>query len=223
MLRGLLAAASVLLAAPFTHAASAKLDFASSQVTIETAGAKKPGKTGDPVASGAFVVTGPKGSAVVGLPDGTKLKLVARSRVKVTLPSRELPLTEALLEAGGVFAKVVRQRAAGDFRVRAAAAVASVRGTEFFTAYGRPGKEGRDLWVCVNEGLVDVATPASAQPMPIKAGQGVLIKSGLDVTKPQAYDWTKKLNWNMDARRGAVEDKTDLDAAYTDLLDQDYR
>ncbi|MBI3565807.1 MAG: hypothetical protein HY079_11465 [Elusimicrobia bacterium] len=55
------------------------------------------------------------------------------------------------------------------------------------------------------------------------AGKGVLIKAGLDLTKPQAYDWTKKLNWTMDPGAGAVEDKTDLDSAYADLLDQDYR
>ena len=47
--------------------------------------------------------------------------------------------------------------------------------------------------------------------------------AGLNLTKPQAYDWTKQLNWNMDPKSGDIEDKVSLDSAYTDLLDQDYR
>jgi hypothetical protein len=100
---------------------------------------------------------------------------------------------------------------------------AAVRGTRFFTAYGRAGAGGRDLWVCVDEGVVEVRTSASKGALSVPAGKGVLIKSGRALTKPQAYDWTKKLNWNMDAGAGSVEDKTNLDAAYSDLLDQDYR
>ena len=65
-------------------------------------------------------------------------------------------------------------------------------------------------------------TTASKSALSVPAGKGVLIKSGLDVTKPQAYDWTKKLNWTMDPKDGVVEDKTALDKAYSDLLDQDY-
>lgn len=210
----------MLLAPASARAASARVDFASGEAYVETEGKRKAAHAGDAVAEGAFVETGKKGAAVVGLPDGTKLKLASKSRIKVAIP--EKGAAEALLELGGVFAKVAKQKS-GRFRVRAGGAVASVRGTEFFTAYGRPGKRGRDLWVCVNEGVVDVGTTASDKPLPIKAGEGVLVKSGLDLTKPQMYDWTKKLNWNMDATSGAVEDDTNLDAAYTDLLDQDYR
>ena len=109
------------------------------------------------------------------------------------------------------------------FNVRTPSAVAAVRGTEFFTAYGRAKGKNRDLWVCVNEGAVELTTTKAKQPLTVPAGKGVLIKSGLDLTKPQAYDWTKTLNWNMDAESGSVEDKTNLDGAYSDLLDQDYR
>jgi len=57
----------------------------------------------------------------------------------------------------------------------------------------------------------------------VPAGKGVLVKAGLQLTKPQAYDWTKLLNWNMDAKAGGVEDRTALENAYTELIDQDYR
>ncbi|MDE2292263.1 MAG: hypothetical protein KGL53_09285, partial [Elusimicrobia bacterium] len=102
-------------------------------------------------------------------------------------------------------------------------AVAAVRGTRFFTVFGREHGGKHDLWVCVDEGAVDVKTTASQRGLSVPAGKGVLIKAGLDVTKPQAYDWTKKLNWNMDPAAGPVADETKLDAAYSDLKDQDYR
>lgn len=219
----LLAAALLSSLSGAARAATATVDHAQGKVFVETAGKKKPAKKGDAIASGAFVETASKASAVVTLEDGTKLKLVEKSRVKVTLPDKTSSLSEALLEAGGVFAKVVKRKAGSEFRVRTASAVAAVRGTEFFTAFGRPASRGRDLWVCVNEGAVEVGTEAGPETMVIKAGQGVLLKSGRDLTKPQAYDWTKKLNWNMDAAKGAVEDRTNLDAAYTDLLNEDYR
>jgi ferric-dicitrate binding protein FerR (iron transport regulator) len=101
--------------------------------------------------------------------------------------------------------------------------VAAVRGTRVFTAFGRAHGKSRDLWVCVNEGAVEVGSNSSPERLRVAAGQGVLIKGETDLTKPRPYDWTKKLNWNMDAAQGAVQDKTNLDSAYSDLLDQDYR
>ena len=43
------------------------------------------------------------------------------------------------------------------------------------------------------------------------------------IEKPLRLGFTKSLNWNMDAEKGEVQDKTNLDGAYADLLDQDYR
>ncbi len=91
------------------------------------------------------------------------------------------------------------------------------------TAFGRARGKSQDLWICVNEGAVDVTTDKAKKPLRVPAGKGILIKSGLDTTKPQAYDWTKTLNWKMDGEAAELEDKTVLDGAYSDLLDQDYR
>jgi len=204
-------------------APGAALAYVAGAVTVETKAGSRPGRRGEALADGDAVASGPGATAVIALADGSKLKLKESSRIALTLPGSRAPTTDVLLSLGGVFAKVAKRLPGAEFRVRTPTAVAAVRGTRFFTAYGRAREKSRDLWVCVDEGRVDVNTDAAPKALGVPAGKGVLIKSGLDLTKPQAYDWTKKLNWNMDPDAGAVEDKTDLDSAYADLLDQDYR
>jgi hypothetical protein len=218
----LLFGASFAAARPKAGAPPARLVFASGDVTVESGGSGRLAKAGEALADGDSVATSDKSTAVVQLADGSRLKLRESGRLVLTLPGPRSPSTEILLSLGSVFAKVAKQLHGAQFRVRTPTAVAAVRGTQFFTAYGREHGKARDLWVCVNEGAVEVETKTSKAPVRVPAGKGVLIKSGLDTTKPQAYDWTKKLNWNMDPGDGDVQDKTNLDAAYSDLLDQDY-
>lgn len=205
---------------PKPKAPQASLATAAGTVTIESRGKRRAGKEGDLLKDGDAVSTGLKSLAVIDIGDGSMLKLRESSRVLLELGDRS---TGALLSDGGVFAQVAKRALGSLFQIRTPTAVASVRGTQFFTAYGRQGKSGKDLWVCVNEGAVQVNTDAAKAPILVPAGKGVLIKSGLDLTAPQAYDWTKKLNWGMDAAKGSIEDRTSLDKAYSDLLDQDYR
>jgi ferric-dicitrate binding protein FerR (iron transport regulator) len=218
----LLAAAALCAPEAFAITPPARLVFVSGDVTVESKSGGRLGKTGAALADGDAVSTAAGAAAVVELADGSRLKLRESSRLVLTLPAVRSPVTEILLSMGSVFAKVTKRRLGEEFRVRTPSAVAAVRGTEFFTAYGRDRGAARDLWVCVNEGAVEVRTDSSKAPLRVPAGKGVLIKSGLELTKPQAYDWTKKLNWKMDPKDGALEDKTNLDAAYSDLLDQDY-
>jgi ferric-dicitrate binding protein FerR (iron transport regulator) len=204
-------------------AAGARLAHVVGSVTVESGSKKTAAKEGQPLSSGDWVQTAKGAAAVVELADGSGLKLTEATRFQMNLPEPKKPVTSGLLSFGGVFARVAKVLPGASFEVRTETAVASVRGTEFFTAFGREAKRGRDLWVCVNKGAVQVSTKASKQPLLVPAGKGILVKAGLDLTKPQAYDWTKQLNWNMDPKNGALEDKTNLDSAYTDLLDQDYR
>jgi hypothetical protein len=106
--------------------------------------------------------------------------------------------------------------------VRTGTAVAGVRGTQFFIAYGRTIDSQPDIWLCVNAGTVEVTLPASGQSVFVKEGLGVNIVGGAKLTVPRSYPWTRKLNWNMDSKNGKVADVTNLDQAYSDLLDQDY-
>jgi ferric-dicitrate binding protein FerR (iron transport regulator) len=213
---------AVLLALPLTASAAAKnasLAHVEGPVSVTSGGKQAAAKKGQTLNNGDRVATSKGGTAVVSLPDGSQLKLKESSSIVIDMPGGSI--FGATLDAGGVFAQVAKRIVGSEFRVRAGAAVASVRGTEFFTAFGREHKAGRDVWVCVREGAVDVGAGGKKRAVP--AGKGVLIKSGTDVDKPQAFEWTKTLNWNMDPKSGGVADGTDLDKAYSDLLDQDYR
>jgi ferric-dicitrate binding protein FerR (iron transport regulator) len=223
LLVSMLLAAGPALAAD-SKAPAARLVHAAGDVTIESKEGGRLGKTGALVGNGDSVATAEGALAVIELPDGSRLKLRESSRVAVAWPGpKSGDLSEAFLSYGSLFAKITKRLAGQRFQVRTPSAVAAVRGTEFFTAYGRAKGKDRDLWVCVNEGSVALTTTKAKKELLVPAGKGVLIKSGLDLTKPQAFEWTKTLNWNMDAAKGEVEDKTNLDGAYSDLLDQDYR
>jgi hypothetical protein len=226
MLATFLLSAGPLLAAE-AMAPAARLVYVKGDVTIESKQGGGVGQAGARLDHGAAVSTARGAGAVIEMPDGSRLKLRESSRVAITWPgtsdSKSGTLAEAFLSYGSVFAKITKRLNGQQFSVRTPSAVAAVRGTEFFTAYGRAKGKSRDLWVCVNEGAVELSTAKSKEGLLVPAGKGVLIKSGTDLTKPQAYDWTKNLNWSMDAEKGPVEDKTDLDGAYSDLLDQDYR
>jgi len=212
------------LAAASAHAAprAGVIEYAAGPVTVEAGGAKRDVQKGAALAEGDVVATSEAATAIVRLSDGSRLKLKGGSRLEL-MPRPNSRATAVMLYLGGVFAQITKRAAGQEFEVRTPGAVAAVRGTRFFTAFGRTHGKDRDLWVCVNEGAVDVGSNSAQERLRVPAGQGVLIKGEKDLTKPQPYEWTKKLNWNMDAASGAVEDKTNLDSAYADLLDQDYR
>jgi len=125
------------------------------------------------------------------------------------------------LSSGSVFARVNKQIISG-FSVRTETAVMGVRGTEFFVAYGRSIDRHPDVWVCVNTGSVEVAILGTQDTLIVEEGQGINIVGGTNLSSAQRYPWTRKLNWNMDPTAGEVIDRTDLEQAYSDLLDQDY-
>jgi FecR protein len=179
---------------------------------------------GMPVAEGDEVVTGADGIAVVRLNDRSQVKLRENTRIQIDSVSEQAAVT---LNSGGVFARVARQttgaaaRAIG-FEIRTPSVVAGVRGTEFFVAYGRTIEDEPDLWLCVNEGAVEVAVPTTGQSTLVEEGEGINILGGLRATEPRFFPWTRDLNWGFDPAAGDIADDTDLDGAYADLLDQDY-
>jgi ferric-dicitrate binding protein FerR (iron transport regulator) len=166
------------------------------------------------------VETGRDGSAVLELAGSVEVKL--RENTRLSLDSLERSDIAVGLAKGGLFSRVA-QRLSGRYSVRTDAAVAGVRGTEFFVAYGRRIDALPDVWLCVNEGSVEVQIPESSQSLTVREGEGINIVGGTKLTKPRRYAWTRRLNWNTDPAKGGVMDRTDLDQAYSDLLDQDYR
>ncbi len=168
---------------------------------------------GEPLYSGDLVATGRRSLAVVRLNDSAQVKL--RENTQLWIDS-VMENAAVRLDSGGVFARVT------GFEVKTPTVVAGVRGTEFFVAYGRTVEEEPDLWLCVNDGVVEVSVSRTGQSVTVQEGEGINILAGERATTPRFFPWTRELNWNFDPDEGEVLDDTDLDAAYTDLLDQDY-
>lgn len=207
-----------LLAAAPAGATTGVIEALKGKVTVAAKGGKPAAvKAGASVPAGAQIETGKDAYALVALDDGSRIKL--RDKSSVTLAAAKEGVTEVFLKLGSIFAKV-KKKMKGEFHVRTPTALAAVRGTEFFTAYGRKKRKGHDLWLCVNEGAVEVA--AGGDSVLVKQGKGIVIANGTKLTPPESFDWTMNLNWNMDPSK-PLEDKTDLEGAYSDLLDQDYK
>lgn len=171
------------------------------------------------VAEAEKIRTGANGTLIVALKSGASLKLKPDTTVVIGAADTS---TTIELQGGSVFAKVDKRRPGQSFEIRAQTTVAAVRGTEFFFAYGKKEKKKSDLWLCVNEGRVNVTDGATKSDVDVNAGEGIIVPTDKQIPRPRAYAWTKKLNWNMDAGKGGVEDKSSLKGAYSDLLKQNY-
>jgi hypothetical protein len=211
---GMLVSAGALIAAE-----AGKISFAAGKVEIERAGKWQKAALGTTVNEAEKLRTGNNGTAIVSLKTGAALKL--KPDTIITLSAVDTSTTIEL-QGGAVFAKVDKKKAGQTFEIRAQTTVAAVRGTEFFFSYGKKAKDKSDLWLCVNEGLVNVVDSGSKSDVNVAAGEGIIVPTDKQIPKPKAYSWTKKLNWNMDASQGGVEDKSNLKSAYSDLTKQNY-
>ncbi len=98
------------------------------------------------------------------------------------------------------------------FQVRTKNTVFGVRGTQFFVS----ASDGPDAWMCVQEGVVNVAKKSKTVDVP--AGKGVFIDDK-DISEPKSYEWTKGINWKMDPKEGELDHKLKLKY---DLLENFY-
>jgi hypothetical protein len=200
------------------YALNGQVTYTEGGVSVRSSSGAHPAEIGDALGAGDVIVTSARSLAVIDLANGTTLKL----REKTTLAIDSIgELTSVNLSAGGVFTTIVG-KLTGKFSVRTQSAVAGVRGTEFFVAYGRTIDSQPDVWLCVNSGAVEVTIPDTGQTVQVPAGLGINIVGGMKITTPRRYPWTRRLNWNADPGSGKVEDTTSLEAAYSDLLNQDY-
>lgn len=172
---------------------------------------------------GDTIKTGKGSLAVVKLPEGNKVKIGAESTLKFNkLPKSKKETTILSLFKGNSFFKVLkgklRKGQKSKLTLRTRTAAMGVRGTEFFASYG----SGKDVWMCVNEGIVAVRSIKEKKPVLVKQGEGVVVTKEEGTSEPKPLAWTKKLNWNMDPTSGEVENKVPIESAYSDLLDEDY-
>jgi ferric-dicitrate binding protein FerR (iron transport regulator) len=219
---GVLALLALLAAAPRLRAAEGRVVYALGTVAVHRAGQTLEAEPGLEVGRGDVLETGRDGTAILELAGSVELKLRENTRLSLDSLGSSGEGIAVSLARGGLFSRVTG-RLAGRYSVRTEAAVAGVRGTEFFVAYGRRIDKLADVWLCVNEGSVEVSVPQTDQTVTVEKGEGINIVGGTKLTAPRRYGWTRRLNWNTDPGQGEVMDKTNLDQAYSDLLDQDYQ
>jgi len=148
------------LALPYAaFALSGQVANTEGDVALRNGGQAHDAAIEDSLGAGDELVTGPKSLAVIDLANGTTLKL----KEKTTLAIDSIgEWTSVKLTAGGVFATIAR-KLSGRFPVQTQTAVAGVRGTEFFMAYGKTIDAKPDVWLCVNSGAVEVVIPDTGQ------------------------------------------------------------
>ncbi len=165
------------------------------------------------------IQTGEDGLVIIDLDGSRTLKMKENSFMVLTETGNTTSLD---LNRGSLFSKVSKLGGTSSFSVRTESVVAGVRGTEFFIAFGNTVEENPDIWLCVNEGTVEVALTETDESVLVNQGEGITIPGGSRLTDPRYYEWTEDLNWNTDPDSGPVEDRTSLEGLYSDLLDQDY-
>lgn len=201
----------------FSHAYTAKITYVNGDVQVGAKDHLQKAVLNQKVAAGEFIRTGKDSTAILTTDDESQLKLKDNSELQLSDPVKN----EVLLNFGAMFSKVTKAEKT-HFRVRTKTVTMGVRGTRFYTSYGVDEKQKNDVWMCVNEGLVAVEDSGEKNPVLVKEGMGVFAPAGKKVTKPKPYAWTNDLNWNMDPSKGDVVDRTQIKAAYGDLLKHNY-
>jgi hypothetical protein len=152
--------------------------------------------------------------AIVELSDGSSFKVDSNSQIVVhelTAKAEEnaglsqsgetSAATELTLMFGSVFVEVVKSMAptatqtsdTSKFTVKTKRGLSiGVRGTEFFASVD---EDSGDLVTAVNEGVVVVADPSQDDMEEVSPGQSMLVEKGEKLTRPEQFEWGKKLPW----------------------------
>ncbi|AHC16527.1 FecR family protein [Salinispira pacifica] len=196
------------------------IEYLEGDVTLQRSGNRITPDFGDELQQGDVLVTGGDGLVIINIDDRGQVKLLPDTELILDSIQDDISVE---LKRGGVFSRLHRL-GGKEFDLRAGSMVAGVRGTEFFTLFGKQVEDEPDVWLCVNEGVVGVSVPQvdpSGETL-VREGEGINILAGKTITDPRFYEWTTELNWNMDPQAGSVADDTSAEALYDDLLDIDY-
>jgi ferric-dicitrate binding protein FerR (iron transport regulator) len=193
---------AVILLASCVPAFPASISFIIGSVKVKSASSWKDAEPGTKISKGDTIKTMNKSLAIVDLDNGSAIKLYPATTFTYGSGAGVHDLSR-----GTVFAKIGKTAAGNGFSIRHQTVVASVRGTLFYFALHRKLLKSDDLWICVNEGSIDVRETARNKSVTVKEGEGILVKGATDVTPPKVYEWTKKLTWNMDPSKGPVIDQ----------------
>lgn len=166
--------------------------------------------------------TGNESMAVIRINPGLQLKLKANSELQIKKPKKIRKSNGKeftyILNMGEIFIKAKKNKI-NKHNFVAKDSVMGIRGTEFFISNSKKAK--KNIWMCVNEGAVEVSVGSNKKSVLVKAGQGVQINSE-KLPEVKQYKWTKDLNWNMQGSYDEIKDQTDIQNINYDLESFDY-
>lgn len=196
-----------------------KIRYSKGQVWVDGKIAKK----NDQLKNHQTIKTGERALAILSFDGGSTVKLQASTSLKVKYSKiKEIEKTIFRLIKGSLFTRF-HKSSTSNLNIQTKTASLGVRGTEFFTSYGKKGS--KDLWMCVNKGKVAVRAKGEKNITLVKEGEGIVVKISNNLAKtsaPKPLPWTKKLNWKLDPKMGDLENIVNIEDAYTDPLEQDY-
>tara|TARA_R110000868_G_scaffold25366_2_gene98855 strand:+ start:666 stop:1322 length:657 start_codon:yes stop_codon:yes gene_type:complete len=174
---------------------------------------------GSQLETGTRVHVGEKGLVVLKGSDGSVVKLEENSSLEITKMAPTSKSNDetiySIVKGSGFFNFPKNPNKKSTVRTRTASM--GVRGTEFFVAHGKTS----DVWMCVNEGLVAVTSKKVENPVLVKAGEGIKLSGGVDISDPKALPWTRKLNWKLDPALGDLANTVSIEEAYASPLEMD--
>jgi len=217
-IKGIILTLLFLFSLSITLYSDSYISYFEGNMTVKRGSETIVGEYGLPLLKSDVVQTGSNSLAILEIEGRGTLKMRADTTLSLNNLGGKI---EVSLKSGGIFSKIKRILGL-EYEVVTRDVVAGVRGTEFFMAYGMTIEETPDLWLCVNEGTVEVALQTGGESLLVTEGKGITIPAGNRLTPPKFYSWTEDLNWNNDPEKGSLLDETDLKAAYADLRDFDY-
>lgn len=156
-----------------------------------------------------IIQTDKKTTLVIELEHGKKIKVKAETKFQIQNLNRQ-GLYKLKLYRGGLFAKVNRLTKKEKFQIETVTTLAGVRGTLFYVHT----LKNKSVWLCVNEGKVEVKEVQSKSKTLVTKGKGVNVESNKTIQAPKVFKWTEKLNWKMNNSEGNIEDKVNLEVIH---------
>jgi hypothetical protein len=164
--------------------------------------------------------TGEESMAIIKINPGLKIKLKENSVLKIQKPkkNKQGKTYSYALDAGEIFIKAQKSKInKHNFLVKDS--IMGIRGTLFFIS--DRNKDKKNIWMCVNEGAVEVSVGNNKKTVLVNAGEGIQIDSN-KLPKVKQYNWTNDLNWIMKGTFDDINDLTDIQNINYDLESFDY-
>ncbi|TNF25719.1 MAG: hypothetical protein EP319_15560 [Deltaproteobacteria bacterium] len=167
-----------------------------------------PAQVGMKLSEGDEVETQAGSMAIVSFLGASKLKIDPESKLiieayKGKTKEEDKTFTRFYLQWGAAVIDFVNGKKEHELEVKTRQAAMAVRGTNFFVGYG-DGEERGDVYTLVNEGKVSALNYDKDDYEDIPSGTGLLIDKSGGISKPEKFEWAKKLNWKIKPEAGKL-------------------